>query len=117
MLVALELYLKRDHQADWKEWEKRVKVIADSVGALPTVKTETWIPEIANHVPHLRIQWDASAIKLTPRQVAQKLLEGDPAIEVVPNHEDALIIGVWMLQPGEAQIVAQRVREVLKSAA
>lgn len=115
MLVALELYLKRDHDAEWKEWEKRVKTIADSVAGLPGIRTETWIPEIANHVPHLKIQWDPAALKLTPREAARKLLEGDPAIEVVPGHEDALVIGVWMMQPGEAQIVAHRVRELLKA--
>ena len=115
MLVALELYLKRDHDAEWKEWEKRVKTIADSVAGLPGIRTETWIPEIANHVPHLKIQWDPAALKLTPREAARKLLEGDPAIAVVPGHEDALVIGVWMMQPGEAQIVAHRVRELLKS--
>ena len=28
---------------------------------------------IANHVPHLRIQWDAASIKLTPQEVMAKL--------------------------------------------
>ena len=116
MMVALELFMKRDHDAEWKEWEKRVKVIADSVGAIPGVKSETWVPEIANHVPHLKLQWDPAVLKITPRQAAKKLAMGDPSIEVVPGEEDALVIGVWMLQPGEAQIVAARVRDVLKSA-
>ena len=41
-----------------------VKVVADSVGPIPGVKTETFIPEIANAVPHLRITWDPGAVKL-----------------------------------------------------
>src|SRR4028118_409490 len=45
MLVALELFMNRDHQAQWKEWERRVKVVADGVRGIPTVTTETWIPE------------------------------------------------------------------------
>ena len=116
MMVALELFIKRDHDAEWKEWEKRVKLIADSVGAIRGVRSETWIPEIANHVPHLRLEWDPAAIKLTPHEAAQKLRAGDPPIEVVPGQDKALVIGVWMLQPGEAQIVAARVRDLLKSA-
>ena len=34
----------------------------------------------------------------------------------LPNAEDALIVGVWMLQPGEDVIVANRLREVLLKA-
>jgi L-seryl-tRNA(Ser) seleniumtransferase len=116
MMVALELYLKRDHDAEWKEWEKRVKVLADSVAAIPSVRSETWIPEIANHVPHLKIEWDPAVVKITPRDAARKLSAGDPSIEVVPGQDKALVVAVWMLQPGEVQIVAARVRDVLKSA-
>lgn len=116
MMVALEVFMKRDHDAEWKEWEKRVKTIADSVAAIPSVRSETWIPEIANHVPHLKIAWDSSVVKITPRQAAKKLAAGEPSIEVVPGQNEALVIGVWMMQPGEAQIVATRVRDVLKSA-
>jgi L-seryl-tRNA(Ser) seleniumtransferase len=116
MMVALEMYMKRDHQAEWKEWEKRVKQIADSVGAIPTVRSETWIPEIANHVPHLKLYWDEATVRLTPNEAAQKLREGEPAIEVVPGQDKVLAIGVWMMQPGDAEIVAARLRQVLKAA-
>lgn len=116
MMLALEMFIKRDHEAEWKEWEKRVKLIADSVSGISTVKSETWIPEIANHVPHLKLTWDPSVVKIAPRDVARKLAAGDPAIEVVPGQDQALVIGVWMMQPGDAQIVAGRVREVLKAA-
>ena len=116
MMVAIELYVKQDHAAEWREWEKRVKVIADSVGPVHGVKTETFVPEIANAVPHLRITWDAGAVKITPAEAVKRLLEGDPSIEVRPGSKDALEVAVWMLQPGEAEIVARRIREVLRSA-
>src|SRR5262249_58622366 len=40
MMVAIEQYMKRDHAAEWREWDKRVKVIADSGGPMQGVKTE-----------------------------------------------------------------------------
>lgn len=116
MLVAVESYLKRDHEADWKEWERRVKVITDSVGKLPSVQAETYVPEIANHVPHLRLRWDPAVIRISVPEVVRQLRDGDPSIEVVPSSKEDLQIGVWMLQPGEAQIVARRIHEILKSA-
>jgi len=117
MLVAIELYLKRDHAADWKEWERRVKIIADSVSNVPTLTTDVEIPPIANHVPHLNIRWDQNRVKLSPLEVMKQLRDGDPSIEANPGTDkNELMIGVWMLQPGEAEIVARRLRAVLKSA-
>jgi seryl-tRNA(Sec) selenium transferase len=116
MMVAIEQYVNRDHAAEWKEWEKRVKVVADSVGPIHGVKTETFIPEIANAVPHLRITWEPGTVKITAAEAVKRLREGDPAIELRPGAHDALEVAVWMLQPGEAQIVARRIREVLKGA-
>jgi uncharacterized pyridoxal phosphate-dependent enzyme len=116
MMVAVEVYLKKDHQAEWREWEKRCKLILDSVASIPTISGTIKVPEIANHVPHLHITWDQSAVKLSYRDAARLLREGEPAIEVTPGGRDALVIGPWMMQPGDAQIVARRLREVLRSA-
>jgi len=116
MLVAIETYIKRDHEAEGKEWERRIGTIVDSVKDLPTLKTETFTPEIANHTPHLRITWDPSAIKLSPDEVRKQLREGQPSIEATPSGKNELVFTVWMLQNGEAQIVARRLRSVLKSA-
>jgi D-glucosaminate-6-phosphate ammonia-lyase len=114
MMVAIELYVKMDHAAEWREFEKRVKIVADSVGPVPGVKTEGFVPEIANAVPHLRITWDPGAVKITAAEAVKRLREGEPSIELRPGAKDGLEVAVWMLQPGEAQIVAKRIREVLK---
>jgi L-seryl-tRNA(Ser) seleniumtransferase len=114
MMVAVESYLKADHASEWREFDRRVKTIADSVGPVPGVKTESFVPQIANAVPHLRITWDEAALHLTAAQAVQKLREGQPSIELRPGAEKGIEVAVWMLQPGEAQIVARRIREVLK---
>jgi L-seryl-tRNA(Ser) seleniumtransferase len=116
MMVALENYMKRDHQAEWREWEKRVGIIRDSVANMPTLTSDVQVPEIANHVPHLRMKWDTAALKITPQQVIEQLRAGDPSIEVTPAPKDELVMTVWMLQPGEAQIVAKKLQTILKAA-
>lgn len=115
MMVALEVFMKRDHAADWREYEKRVKLIGDSVQSIKGIKTETWMGAIANHVPHLKITWPGGDIKTSLADIQKKLREGDPSIEVTPGLDNGLVIGVWTLQPGDAEIVARRVREVLKA--
>jgi len=120
LLVALELYLQRDHQAQWKEWQQQVAFILQSVADVPGVtKAEMFVPPIANETPHARIQWDEKVIPLKQRDVARRLLEGEPSIAVRPSPEDAPVVevAVWMLQPGEYQIVARCIREVLTKGA
>ena len=116
MMVTVEAALKRDHDADTREWEKRVKLIADNLAPLKAVKTELFVPEVTYSVPHLRIRWDEAALKITPTELVRRLREGEPSIEVRSSPKDCVEVGVWLLQPGEAQIVARRVREILKGA-
>lgn len=116
MLVALELYTKRDHAAEAREWDKRVKLIVDSVSSLPSVTSKVDVPPIANHTPHLSLMWDETKIKISPVEVQKQLREGDPAIEVTPStNKERLVVTVWMMKTNEAQIVAKRIREVLKA--
>ncbi|HYZ83566.1 MAG TPA: aminotransferase class V-fold PLP-dependent enzyme [Bryobacteraceae bacterium] len=114
MLVALEMFMKADHNAMFKEYEKRVKAIADGVSGFKSVKTEMYVPEIANHVPHLKITWDSAALGVEVPAVVKQLREGTPSIEVVPGSVKELSIGVSQMQPGEVEIVVKRLREVMK---
>jgi L-seryl-tRNA(Ser) seleniumtransferase len=116
MMVAVEEYVNKDHQAEWKEWEKRIATIERAVRGIPSVTTERWVPEIANHVPHVRFRWDPEKVRLTVREAQNRLREGNPAIETTPSDSE-LTMNVWMLQPGDAEVVARRLREVLQEAA
>jgi L-seryl-tRNA(Ser) seleniumtransferase len=114
MLAALELYLEKDHAKEQLDFEKRAEVIRSSAASLPGVKAEVFVPEVANHVPHVRISWDTAARKLTPADVVKALRDGDPSIGTRSEGEN-LVIGVWMMRPGEDKIVARRLRQVLET--
>jgi L-seryl-tRNA(Ser) seleniumtransferase len=113
MLAALELYLAKDHVAEQREFEARAEAIRGGVAAVPGIKTEILVPEVANHVPHVRISWDAAAKGITPADAVNRLRTGEPSIGA-RSEGDALVIGVWMMRPGEEKIVARRLREVLE---
>jgi L-seryl-tRNA(Ser) seleniumtransferase len=113
MLVALELFLARDHAAVWREWEGRCRRITEALKGFDDVRTEIDVPEIANAVPHLHVSWDVARRRLSPSDVAKRLRDGRPSIEVNPSTGRQLVIGVWMMEPGEDAIVAERIREVL----
>jgi L-seryl-tRNA(Ser) seleniumtransferase len=118
MMVAVEMYLKRDAAAEWKEWERRAKLITDSVAKVSAIKSEIYVPPIANHVPTVRLTWEKAALPLVADDVRKQLREGKPSIEILPNSSPAkaekqeIGVGVWQMQPAEAEIVARRLREV-----
>ena len=109
-------------------YRRRAEHIAKQVSSLPTIQTQIFIPEVANHVPHLLITYDQNRIKITGREVKEKMREGKPRIELnpstgggpasagLPGGPNTVVVGVWMLQPGEEVVVAKRLREVLQAA-
>jgi L-seryl-tRNA(Ser) seleniumtransferase len=116
MMVALEGYLARDHAADWSLWEENLRTIAAAVAGLP-VRTERFVPAIANQVPHLRVTWDRAGLPLTRAQLIDRLRRDDPPIEVVPDEapDDTVVLASWTLEPGEAGVVGRRLRAALAS--
>jgi uncharacterized pyridoxal phosphate-dependent enzyme len=115
MLVAVELFLKRDHEAQWKVWEQQVQLIRETVMSVDGVKGEIHVPEIANHVPSLKISW-GNKVKATPAQIRDALRNGHPSIETMGGNE-TVDITTWMMIPGEERIVAKRLKELLEAAA
>lgn len=128
LVAAVDWFLKQDDAAMEAEYRRRADVIAKQVSTIPTVKTQIFIPEIANHVPHLLITYDQNRIKVTGAEVMQQMREGRPRIELnpstggapasagLPGGPNTVVVGVWMLQAGEDLIVARRLREVLERA-
>ena len=114
MLAALELYLAKDHAAERREFDARAETIRAAVAPVTGVTAEIFVPEVANHVPHVRIAWDAASKGLTAADAVTRLRAGDPSIGT-RSEGNALVIGVWMMQPGEEKIVARRLRDVLQS--
>lgn len=114
MVKALELYLKEDHDALARKWQAQLEEISRELAKIPGVSTEFFVPDIANHVPHMRISWD-SRIPLEPRQVSKTLRSGKPSIVIGGGEgKPGLSISSLMLQPGEDKIVAQQLSRILR---
>jgi uncharacterized pyridoxal phosphate-dependent enzyme len=113
MMVALESYLQRDHGDDWRKWERQVESIARRVEKVPGVHATRFVPEIANRSPQLHIGWDQDKIKINRDKVLEALRTGAPPIEARPWEEKELEVLVWTLQPGEAEIVGERIAQLL----
>ena len=116
MLVALEVYLSKDHKKEWDLWEYQIQMIHDAAGSVSGVEPTKHVPDIANHVPSLKLSWDQNKVKITTDEMRQKLREGHPSIQTVGDKE-SVGITTWMMQPGQERIVASRIKEILGEAA
>jgi uncharacterized pyridoxal phosphate-dependent enzyme len=109
MVKALDLYLNEDHDALWKEWQDRLEGVSRQITRVPGVSTSFFVPEIANHVPHMQITWDTNRISLTPEQASQILRSSKPSIVMGGGEgRPGLAMNSFMLQAGEDKIVAEQ---------
>jgi L-seryl-tRNA(Ser) seleniumtransferase len=112
MLMALERFVKMDHAVEGREFERRAELIRSTAVAVPGVKAEVFVPPVSNHVPHIRISWEGGD-EAAAAAVVKAMKDGEPSI-AIRNEKEALVIGVWMMQPGEDKLVARRLRQVLE---
>jgi uncharacterized pyridoxal phosphate-dependent enzyme len=117
MYVAVEHFLKYDHEKEWKEWEQRIATIESAVKNINGITTEVKVPTLGNVTPTLHVTWDAGKIKLTTKELQERLRNGNPSIEIVGNEEAHISITSWVMKSGEEKKVAKRLKEVLSAAA
>jgi L-seryl-tRNA(Ser) seleniumtransferase len=117
LLAAVERYVRLDHRAEWRQWERRLGVLEKALEKIPTVTCERVVPPIANHVPHLIVSWDEKRLPLTREQLTRELAAGEPPVvigRVSGTGDKGVLISVLTLQDGEEGIVADRLRAILR---
>jgi uncharacterized pyridoxal phosphate-dependent enzyme len=129
MVAAVDWILSQSDESLEKEFRTRANKIAAMLKDVPGLTTEVSVPPLANHVPHLLIRYSQDRVKVSPREVMTELRKGSPSIELNPStgrnspasagmttDANTIVVGVWMLQPGEEVIVGRRLKEVLGKA-
>jgi uncharacterized pyridoxal phosphate-dependent enzyme len=114
MVKALEIYLNQDHEAITREWWNRLDEISRQITRVAGISTAYFVPEVANHVPHMQINWDPRRISLTPEQAANSLQQSKPSI-ILASSEIGLSMNSFMLQPGENRIIADRLVQLFRT--
>lgn len=117
MYVALEYYLKYDHEKEWKEWEARVATIQNAIKPISGITTEIKVPALGNVTPTLHVTWDNTKVKITTKELQEKLRNGNHSIEIVNNGDAHISITTWVMKAGEEKIVARRLKEELTKVA
>jgi hypothetical protein len=122
MLAAVEMWVKRDHQAEWHQWESWLASISASVTRIDGVTAKVTQPsaDLSNRSPRLTIQWDGARLGITGQEVNKLLADTEPRIildrgsgQRPRNMSSSVSIIPYMLIAGEERIVGDRLYEVL----
>lgn len=130
MLAAVETWVETDHEAEWETWLSWLDHIAGRVTEIDGVTTTVDEPSlpgmdhpgspapISNHSPVLHIIWNPERHHVAGEELQETLGRTEPRIVVGSGHADepdrtSINITAWMMQPGEAEVVADRIVELL----
>lgn len=140
-MAALEKWLSIDLDVLYREQTETLEVIAGFVESVPGVETMIELRTGSNRFMQLIVDWNEDVFGLTVSECGRQLREGDPPISVlcdynpyvtrvsefypptiagekrVRHRSSPLTVFSLSLQPGEAQIVGARLRDVLVAAA
>lgn len=131
-VICIELWFNgRDHDEEFRIWNGYAQVISEKVTQVPSVTT-TLDPYDAFKVsPFLTISWDPEIVKISPNEVYDELFHGEPRIrmstaasgvglgphaahiEMTGEVPFGMVVRPYVLEAGQAEIVADRLSEVL----
>jgi L-seryl-tRNA(Ser) seleniumtransferase len=122
MLAAVEMWVKRDHQAEWRQWESQLGHIADRVQKIEgvTAKITQPGPDLSNRSPRLTIQWDGARLGITGSELSKTLLDTEPRIVIAgamgsrpDNMASTASIVPYQMMPGDEKMIAERMYALL----
>ena len=120
MLAAVEAWVTRDHAAEWQTWLSRLDHIAQRVLQVASVQTGVEQPSgLSNRSPTLVISWHPAALHITGEQVAEDFARNKPRIAVGSTDAEGkacIRITPSQMQPGNEQVVAERIYQILTEA-
>ena len=118
VLAAVEYLLtKRDLAGEYAGWLADLEAIAQHVTQVPGVDAKILAPNRSD-VPKLEIRWSGDRIGLTGLGLRDQLLHAEPRIMLDDRGatDTSIFILPFSLQPGDAEIVGQHIRNALDNA-
>jgi L-seryl-tRNA(Ser) seleniumtransferase len=121
MLMAVEMWAKRDHKAEWTRWMSWLDSIATQVAKVDGVTTAiTETTELSNRTPSLTIRWDRTRLGISGADLARHLLDTEPRI-ATPGGRDrgdeaSISVTPYQMAAGEEKIVADKIYAALSKA-
>lgn len=114
LIVALQRWMKMDHDRALRAWDRRVRYLVKELNAIEGVSAEpaVWRDGKAYQA---RVKFEGKALKMTLAGVVKALKDGKPSVRVrVEDGGGAILVNTRTLLEGEERIVIRRVRETVR---
>ena len=110
LVTAIEIYVEKDHEEEWKIWSKVVELWVDELSKISDIKvSRDDVNEAGQPIPRVAIE--------LPSEVALKVVDRlqnlDPIVEVVHDSRKMIWISPDSLEPGQEIIVVEQLKKVL----
>jgi len=111
--LACEKYAALDFDQLDKQYERQARTLRRELDKIPGVRTGQPPFERTRRVHRVTAAWDEEQLGITAREAEERLMQGAPRIAVTRPSEGGLQFTVFMNEPGDEQIAADRLRDVL----
>ena len=122
LMVAVRRYLDLDHAALMQRYEDQVQYAIDALSALPGLSARRSFPsEAGQPMPRAEIVLDEAALQerrpaLTRDDLLAQLRDGEPSIALSPAGAGGVYLNPQTLEPGQEQIIVQRIIQIVTGA-
>lgn len=115
LLAAIEWYLNQDHGQLQQSYEEQGTYFADAFAGVQGIEVHRSFPsEAGQPMPRTDIRFDEAQLGITRDEILRQLLTGEPAIDIAGAGTNGVLINGQTLMPGEVEIIAQRLKEILE---
>lgn len=114
LLAAVKWYLKHADMFQ-QVYEEQVVYFTQAFADVPGVEVQRSFPsEAGQPMPRTEIRFDENRLGITRDAILHKLATGEPAIDIAGAGSNGVLINGQTLMPGEVQIIARRLKEILE---
>jgi L-seryl-tRNA(Ser) seleniumtransferase len=118
LVTALELFMAEDEKAEMKRYTETCTAIVEALGEIPGLRIVVEQDPVNRVIPHAVVYFTPDWVGPSGHAIQMALAKGEPHIYVQQGaHQggyfDEVAIDPINLQPGDAEIVARRLREEL----
>ncbi len=114
LLAAVEWYVNQDPVELQQSYEDQVTYYDEVFADIQGVTVHRSFPsEAGQPMPRTEIRFDEEHLGITRNEILQQLTEGEPSIDIAGAGANGVLINGQTLMPGEVEIIAHRLKEIL----
>ena len=117
LMTALDLYTRRDHDADMRRWDGECRTIVDAVVGIPGVVAGIEQDDWLRPVPEVSIAFTSEWQGRSAKEIVDDLANGDPPIIIEASRRDDedIFVNPHGLMPGEAELIAECLQAAMEA--